>query len=153
MEKVMGPGAGGGVQTLSIINPEELRLPAVKVPDSLDAPSRAAWAQLATLVDTCMVTAADQRPTIECASSLSPTPYPQPPALTTSYSLLPSPRKPSSQYAQPSHRETSGTDALCDAGDAAGSGSVAVFLRLIDGTHALRCIFLGSLIVKIKGCA
>ncbi len=54
-----------GEQALSIINPEELRLPAVRVPDSLDEPSRAAWSALGGLVDVCTCTAANDRPTIE----------------------------------------------------------------------------------------
>jgi hypothetical protein len=54
---------------MSIINPEELRLPAPKVPDSMkDGASRAAFTALAALVDTCCTTTASERPTMECVA-------------------------------------------------------------------------------------
>ncbi len=52
-------------QTLSIINPEELRLPPVKIPDSLNAASKTAFTALAGLVTMCTATAANERPSIE----------------------------------------------------------------------------------------
>ena len=56
------------LQTMSIISPEELRLPTPKAPDSMkDAASRTAFQALAALVDTCCCTAASERPTMECA--------------------------------------------------------------------------------------
>jgi hypothetical protein len=52
---------------MSIISPEELRLPTPKAPDSMkDAASRTAFQALAALVDTCCCTAASDRPTMEC---------------------------------------------------------------------------------------
>ena len=55
-------------QTLSILNPEELRLPPVKVPDGLDAPAHAAYTRLAELVQLCTATAASKRPAFGCAA-------------------------------------------------------------------------------------
>lgn len=51
---------------MSIISPEELRLPAAKVPETVkDASSRAAFQALAGLVETCTCVAASDRPTME----------------------------------------------------------------------------------------
>ncbi len=59
---------GCGAQTLSILNPEELRLPPVKVPEGLDAPANAAYTRLAELVQLCTATAASKRPAFGCAA-------------------------------------------------------------------------------------
>ena len=62
---------GDVAQTLSILNPEELRLPPVKVPDGLDAPARAAYKRLAELVQLCTATTASKRPAFGCVRSVS----------------------------------------------------------------------------------
>lgn len=62
---------GGVAQTLSIINPSELRLPPVKIPETSNPLIKLVYEDLAALVVSCTETQPDDRPSFTYASLLA----------------------------------------------------------------------------------